>query len=339
MAQYPIPPWLAREGADPAGAFISAFSAGANVSAQKARLAQEAEETAMRLAVYERQQEKDNLIKQQEMELNRARNDALLGLRQQQLELDQSRLAQDAIKAAADFAMRGQQASDLSQYRADTLAQTGRRDQATAIYRADQLAQGDERYQLQADKYADSLTAQNRIRERIAAGEDARQVYLEEGPAARVPGMGSIVGRGDEAGVDWTAKPPWPVPELGPNAMAAYTGRGSVRYFNTGLDQSGSELAEPVYDNEGNFTGYDRIRGAAPGGRDKFIKRDRPWDTDIIKRAREDLYDLESDPDPDDETIAEMNRLRKLIQEFESKGAGQRKTNKVEIIGIKKTRD
>ncbi len=103
MASYPTPPWLNRQGTDPATAFVGAFRAGASVAIEKAQLAQQSERAAMAAAIKQQESEQQALRDQQKIAIDSAQFDAQVGLKQQSLDIAHERIVQSAKMAAVRF--------------------------------------------------------------------------------------------------------------------------------------------------------------------------------------------------------------------------------------------
>jgi hypothetical protein len=106
MVSYPLPPWLART--DPAEAFISTFKQAQGIKAQlqmeQARLQQSAIEAGQQAQARASEQQQRMALEQQQIAQEKARTDAELGLKRQQLEQSQQEITMAAQQAANKFA-------------------------------------------------------------------------------------------------------------------------------------------------------------------------------------------------------------------------------------------
>lgn len=208
MANYILPPWLHPSRTDPAQAFVSAFQTGAQVANQRARLAQHAEQVAMDAAIKDREVQRRAALDQQRVEIAKARTQAEIGIREQQLNVVQERARDTARMAAANFKLRAMQ---------------------------DQRE--DAKIGMVQEKQARSVAAQNEAQRRIAAGEDATKVYMELGPAIQggMTGMSGFINQG--SGIDFTKEQARPVAGLPDRYKALRTGKNTQQVFDTGSTQ------------------------------------------------------------------------------------------------------
>jgi hypothetical protein len=107
MASYPIPEWLKPRG-DPGAEFTAAYHAGASVAMEQQRLQAERERSAMQAAERAQIAQQDALVQQQKIEVDKAYNQAQIGLRKQQLDQAQQKIAQTAQSAARRFQAQSQ---------------------------------------------------------------------------------------------------------------------------------------------------------------------------------------------------------------------------------------
>lgn len=103
---YPLPPWLNR--ADPAAEFAASFRQTQGIRAQlqmeQARLQQSAIQSAQQAAARAQEQEQRQALEQQQIAMEKAKNDAMIGLKRQELEQSQQQITMAAQQAAQKFA-------------------------------------------------------------------------------------------------------------------------------------------------------------------------------------------------------------------------------------------
>lgn len=329
MAQYPIPPWLQGGGADPASAFVSAFNAGQNASAERARLQQHAHDVSMRLALAEREHQREAQLDYQKLEIQKAYNDAQLGLKEQDLITRQERNAQLAADAANKFALDYQKWQDLADYRQGQLQASGRR--------ADVAEQ---RLGMEAGQRAAQMAAVNEYRENFnfrvnVLGEDratvARELSMELGPgiAQGMTGMSGILGGGAGAGgMDFSQIRARPILDESGNQIGKWgvqTGKGSQAVFDVKPPaNTNAPVAHWVMDAQGNRTDQRYIPGAAAGGKDKFFK-DVPKPPEDVQAAMDRIkrYGLVPEDELKPLRKKQLAEDRKLVAEWRrSLGAG-----------------
>lgn len=142
---------------------------------QREKLAQDAQQAQMEFQAKMALAQQEQLRKQQQLEMEKAYHEATIGLRTSQLDqqakLSQARLQQASQKMIQDEA-----------FRRDQLSQTGEYQQGMIGARNRVADAAESRVKLSADEAAQKHIAAEEIQRRIAAGEDAQQVYREVGP-------------------------------------------------------------------------------------------------------------------------------------------------------------
>jgi hypothetical protein len=314
MANYPIPPWLSHEGADPASAFVSAFNAGANVASDRARLAAASEQAAINAGIREQELNRKAQLEQQKLAVQQAQNTALIGLRDRQLEMQQQKVTNDAIQAARTFALRGAQAQDLAQYRQDSLAN-----------QAEGRRQGEERLKIASQKHAESFAAQReyeyRFQEAMEAdptadpAKVARRLALELGPAISggMTGLGPIMNQGGANGIDFTGLGLEDIPNAPPNLKQFRTGAGSRRIVDLGEgpESTNAPVAIPVQ-------GDPNTIALPKSSKWTYRSKAKVVEPPEIKAARKKLEEYEGFSKPEKLTLQKMDQLRKMIADYEA---------------------
>jgi hypothetical protein len=102
MANYILPPWL-QPRSDPAAEFTAAFHAGSAVAMEQQRLQAEQQRSAMAAAERAQIAQQDALVQQQKIEVDKAYNQAQIGLQKQRLDDAQQKIAQTAQSAARRY--------------------------------------------------------------------------------------------------------------------------------------------------------------------------------------------------------------------------------------------
>lgn len=104
---YTLPDWL-KAAPDPGREYTAAFSAGAQIAQEKARLAQAAQEAAMAATTRMQIAQQDNLQTQQRIEIEKNYQQQQIGLRKQELDQAQQKVGLAATQAARRFAAQSQ---------------------------------------------------------------------------------------------------------------------------------------------------------------------------------------------------------------------------------------
>lgn len=104
---YTLPDWL-KAAPDPGREYTAAFSAGAQIAQEKARLAQAAQEAAMAATTRMQIAQQDNLQTQQRIEIEKNYQQQQIGLRKQALDQAQEKANLAATQAARRFAAQSQ---------------------------------------------------------------------------------------------------------------------------------------------------------------------------------------------------------------------------------------
>jgi len=98
-----MPPWLTRT-PDLGANFTRGLQIGANIAQERNRLAQQAEQAAMSAAIRAQEIEQDSIRKQQELLMEKAYKDAMVGLRKRELDTSEATFQMKAQQAARRFA-------------------------------------------------------------------------------------------------------------------------------------------------------------------------------------------------------------------------------------------
>lgn len=107
MADYPLPPWLTPR-TDPAQAFVTSMHLGAQIAQQQNQLQAEQERAQMETQARQQALQQQTLRAQQQIEMQRAYHDAVVGLRQDQLDQVSQANQLKAQVAARKFAAQQQ---------------------------------------------------------------------------------------------------------------------------------------------------------------------------------------------------------------------------------------
>lgn len=100
---YAIPPWLQPK-SNPGEEYITAYRAGSAIAAEKAQLAQRAEEAGMQAQIRQQQLAQESRENAQRIEVESAYRSQQIGLRKQALDQAQQKIEAQAASAARRFA-------------------------------------------------------------------------------------------------------------------------------------------------------------------------------------------------------------------------------------------
>lgn len=103
MASYPIPNWISRP-ADTPAAYTQGIQIGAQIAQERNRMQMQAEQAAMNAAIRQQEAERESIRQQQRIEIDKAYQQAQIGLRKQQLDQAAASIALRTSQAARQFA-------------------------------------------------------------------------------------------------------------------------------------------------------------------------------------------------------------------------------------------
>lgn len=119
MAEYPIAPWL--HPADTVGPYVQGLHLGAQLQQERQRLAQQANEAAVRAEMQQQQMQQESLQAQQRLEVQKAAQQQQVALKQQELAQHQQTIQMATEQAARKYAALQAYQQEIAQPGADPL--------------------------------------------------------------------------------------------------------------------------------------------------------------------------------------------------------------------------